>query len=65
MITHFIRPFLRLLLFILVISCHGQVKTNLPKDNIIFPKMIRTQGLVSGNVLCKLQDKFSNLWFGT
>ena len=39
-------------------SCNGQVKTNLPKENINQrPKMIRTQGVMSGNVGCELQDK--------
>ena len=47
-------------------SCNGQVKTNLPKENINQqPKMIRTQGVMSGNVGCELQDKTGNLWFCT
>jgi ligand-binding sensor domain-containing protein len=47
-------------------SCNGQVKTNLPKENINQqPKMIRTQGVKSGNVGCELQDKAGNLWFCT
>lgn len=47
-------------------SCNGQVKTNLPKENINQqPKMKRTQGIVSGNVGCELQDKAGNLWFST
>lgn len=47
-------------------SCNGQVKTNLPKENINQqPKMIRTQGVISGNVGCELQDKAGNLWFST
>lgn len=47
-------------------ACNGQVKTNLPKENINQqPKMIRTQGIISGNVGCELQDKAGNLWFST
>lgn len=47
-------------------SCNGQVKTNLPKENINQqPKMIRTQGVISGNIGCELQDKAGNLWFST
>lgn len=57
--------FTTVLLFLFIISCNGQVKTNLPKKDTIVPKIVRTQGLVSGNVLCKLQDKFGNLWFCT
>lgn len=57
--------FLTIKLFFIIISCNGQVKTNLLKGDTIIPKMTRTQGLVSGNVLCKLQDKFGNLWFCT
>ena len=62
-----------LLLFACIMSCNGQVKTNLSKDNLSAPKtitnsppkMIRTQGVVSGNVGCELQDKAGNLWFST
>jgi len=47
-------------------SCNGQVKTNLPKENINQqPKMTRTQGVITGNVGCELQDKTGNLWFST
>lgn len=54
-------------------SCNGQVKTNLPKETVIEPKiitngqskMIRTQGIVSGNVGCELQDIAGNIWFST
>ena len=59
--------------FIFINSCNGQVKSNFPKDtknkpNTIpdnQPKMIKTQGVVSGNVGCQLQDKAGNLWFST
>jgi len=62
-----------LLLFACIMSCNGQVKTNLSKDNLSAtktttnspPKMIRTQGVVSGNVGCELQDRAGNLWFST
>ena len=59
-----------LLLFNLVTSCNGQVKTDLQKSDpktIVGgqPKMIRTQGIVSGNVYCDLQDKAGNIWFST
>jgi ligand-binding sensor domain-containing protein len=50
----------------LAFSGYGQVKTNLSKTtkNSLL-KMIRTQGVVSGNVGCELQDKAGNLWFST
>jgi ligand-binding sensor domain-containing protein len=52
--------------FIFCIYCHGQVKTNLPKENMDSqPRMIRTQGIVSGNIGCELQDRAGNLWFST
>lgn len=62
-----------LLLFIFITSCNGQIKTDLPKDGVSepkiikdgHPKMIRTQGIVSGNVYCELQDKAGNIWFST
>lgn len=55
-----------LIIIFLGTSCNGQVKTNLPKENINQqPKMIRTQGVISGNVGCELQDKAGNLWFST
>ncbi len=65
---HFLPSQLYPLLFLLLffISCNGQVKKNLPKtDTESLPKMIRTQGIVSGNVGCELQDKAGNLWFST
>ncbi len=59
-----------LLLFNLVTSCNGQVKTDLQKSapkTIVGgqSKIIRTQGIVSGNVYCDLQDKAGNIWFST
>jgi ligand-binding sensor domain-containing protein len=59
-----------LLLFNLVTSCNGQVKTDLQKSDpktIVGgqSKIIRTQGMVSGNVYCDLQDKAGNIWFST
>ena len=66
------QPFCLLLLSVLVNSCNGQVKTNsnsyLNKPRTTSesgPKMILTQGVVSGNVGCELQDKAGNLWFST
>lgn len=47
-------------------ACNGQVNTNLPTENRNQqPKMIRTQGVLSGNVGCELQDKAGNIWFST
>lgn len=54
-------------------SCQAQVNTHSPSDSSkvlnVFaskhPKMIRTQGVQSGNVFCELQDKDGNLWFST
>ncbi len=50
--------------------CHAQdhsITTHtLPKPvKTGHSKMIRTQGMVSGNVGCQLMDKNGNLWFGT
>ncbi len=57
-------PFLGICVFFT--ACNGQAKKNLTKDDtIVVPKMIRTQGIVSGNVGCELQDKAGNLWFST
>lgn len=64
------------LLTILIIgtTCNGQVKKDLPKENVSEskiisdgqPKLIKTQGSQpSDNVNCSLQDKAGNLWFGT
>lgn len=60
-------------LIFVVTSCNGQVKTDLPQDNInqqtsiegYQPKIIRTQGVTSGNISCELQDRNGNLWFST
>lgn len=62
-----------LALLFVVTSCNGQVKINLPKDNISQqtsieggePKIVRTQGVTSGNITCELQDIVGNLWFST
>jgi ligand-binding sensor domain-containing protein len=68
---------LPLLSLIFITSCNGQVKTSpkqseptnrlneAKKTTVGQPKMIRTQGMVSGNVGCELQDKAGNLWFST
>ena len=60
-------------LLIFTNSCNGQVKTDLSKDCVSepktitdgHPKMIRTQGIVSGNVYCELQDRAGYIWFST
>jgi ligand-binding sensor domain-containing protein len=59
--------YLFLLLFVGITSCNGQVKKNqMPNENINQqPKMARTQGVMSGNVRCELQDKAGNIWFST
>ncbi|MBK8657170.1 MAG: hypothetical protein IPN20_25465 [Haliscomenobacter sp.] len=62
-----------LLLFNLVTSCNGQVKTEVQKEGVPEqekiangqPKITRTQGISSGNLLCNLQDKSGNIWFST
>lgn len=55
-----------LALILVFTACYGQVKTNLSKTTTNSPpKMVRTQGVVSGNVECELQDKAGNLWFST
>lgn len=61
------------LVLVFITSCKGQDKTSVPNTSIGEPKtipagqpkMIRTQGAVSGNVGCELQDKAGNLWFST
>lgn len=58
-----------LLSFNLITSCNGQVKTDIQKDSVSEqetivggqPKIIRTQGIVSGNLHCNLQDKAGNI----
>jgi hypothetical protein len=60
------------LLFV-VTFCNGQVKADLPKDRVSqeniskenHPKIIRAQGVSSGNITCELQDSNGNLWFST
>lgn len=60
-----------LLVLVFITSCKGQDKTHVPNNSEAKvnsagqPKMIRTQGTVSGNVGCELQDKAGNLWFST
>ncbi|HYF02389.1 MAG TPA: two-component regulator propeller domain-containing protein [Patescibacteria group bacterium] len=44
-----------LLLFIFITSNSAEAQ----------PKMIRIQGVVSGNVACEIQDKEGNIWFST
>jgi ligand-binding sensor domain-containing protein len=64
---------LLLTLLFVVTSCNGQVKTDLPNDNInqqtpiegVQIKIVRTQGVTSGNITCELQDIVGNLWFST
>ena len=58
-----------LLLFNLITSCNGQDKTDVQKDSVSEQetivggqaKIIRTQGIVSGNLHCNLQDKAGNI----
>ncbi|TAE24038.1 MAG: hypothetical protein EAZ91_21260 [Cytophagales bacterium] len=62
-----------LLLLLYVTPCLGQVKSTGQKSKNSQseisaneqPKMIRTQGVVSGNVGCELQDKAGTIWFST
>ncbi len=57
----------------LITACNGQVQTEVQKEGVSAqqmivggqPKMIRTQGIMSGNVHCNLQDKAGNIWFST
>lgn len=59
--------------FIFITSCNGQDKTHVAQNSASEPKtipagqpkMIRTQGVASGNVGCELLDKAGNLWFST
>ena len=51
-------------------SCHGQTSTNQTSNNNNsttkkeqHPKIVRTQGTKSENVVCQLLDKDGNLWF--
>jgi len=52
--------FLTILLF--ETACNGPVKKDLPKEKE-HPKLIKNIG--NGNVQCGMQDRASNLWFGT
>lgn len=67
-----------IILTLTFISCIAQVKTHLPKDNVIEPKTIaigqskiikhpaaKGYSRRPGNVYCGLLDKSANLWFGT
>ena len=61
-------PALSSLLF--VVSCTGQVITdsnyNVSQQGTINgenPKIVRTQGISSGNINCELLDRDGNLWF--
>ncbi|WP_379846374.1 ligand-binding sensor domain-containing protein [Larkinella bovis] len=59
--------------FVFSTSGYGQAGPNAPRGGpgkrpSIWegqPKLIRTQGVESGNVGCELQDKAGNLWFST
>ena len=72
--NHFLNTnHLLLSLLFVVTSCNGRVKTDLTNDNTIQqtpiegdqPKIVRTQGVTSGNITCELQDRDGNLWFST
>ena len=59
-----------LLVSIFFTSCNGQSSTNQTKNNanstnktVQHPKIVRTQGTQSENVVCQLLDKEGNLWF--
>lgn len=63
-----------LLLFIVVHSCNGQVKTGLPNNSAAVqpsltdgkPILTKTQGSDQyQNIHCSLVDKAGNIWFGT
>lgn len=64
---------LLLSLLFVVTSCNGQVKTDFTNENTQQqtsiegdqPKIVRTQGVASGNITCELQDRDGNLWFST
>jgi ligand-binding sensor domain-containing protein len=68
------QAFIFLTILIVGISCNGQVKKDLSKEQVSESetisanqqKYIRTQSLNPGdNVHCSLEDKAGNLWFGT
>ena len=58
-------------LLVFITSCKGQTKAQADSVNATTttvggqPKMIRTQGVTSGNITCELQDRNGNLWFST
>lgn len=65
-----------LLILFLGTSCNGQVKKDLPKENLSEskiisqgqPKLVKNLGSLKdkgNNIHCSLQDKAGNLWFGT
>ncbi len=63
-----IQVFTFLMLLLFGTACNGPVKEDAPKEKIAVdhPKLIKTIGDPRyGNVNCSLQDKASNLWFGT
>lgn len=59
------------LILVFITSCNGQVKTDTPQAIINqqtpiegdHPKIVRTLGTQSENVICQLVDKDGNLWF--
>jgi len=59
--------------FVFLTACPGHIQTNLPRESINTPKtfrvsqpkLVRTQGIPSGNVHCDLQDRAGNIWFST
>jgi ligand-binding sensor domain-containing protein len=64
---------LLLSILLVITSCNGQVKTDLPKDHEsqqkpsteTYPMMVRIQGANSGNITCELEDRDGSLWFST
>jgi ligand-binding sensor domain-containing protein len=71
--TKFKNPiFSFLLVSMFFTSCKGQNSTKQAQNDINssktidqHPKIIRTQGVTSGNITCELQDILGNLWFST
>jgi ligand-binding sensor domain-containing protein len=56
-----------LLPFFFFSSCKGQVRTSQQQGKALksFPRLVQTQGRVSGNVMCEFQDKDGSIWFST
>ena len=62
-----------LLTLLALTSCNAKVRQDSSNNHISqegilnknSPKMIRTQGIPSGNVGCELQDRDGNIWFST